>query len=323
MKIKKLFIAVVILVAAAFSCVTAFAAELADYKLELTYTVTNNGETERDAALAYRFGELADASAYQPGTAFAVEGVADGCELSDNRVTIAPGESQNLTMSWTLSGGDFDQHLTDTDAVHKAREVYEFVTSHIVYGEEQDFALPKVANCQTFAAVFYDRLTALGVEVRKVYGYTVRLVDKDGLLTFGTADISHRDMHVWCEFYDDERGEWLSCDPTFDAGNTEFEFFGRCSANSPHIAIYYDSPSSRRHTMNADLEYMKSVKLTRSTYTDDDAATENLLERSQRNENEAALVSKYAAERGLSITLNSNADCFRLINGAELQVPSE
>jgi hypothetical protein len=328
LKFKKLLIAAVVIVMAAFSCVTAFAAELADYKLELTYTVTNSGDTERTAALAYRFDEIADTSAYQPGTAFAVEGIADGYEVSDNRVAVAPGESKSVTMSWTLSGGDFDQNLTYTEATRKAREVYEFVTANIVYGEEQDYALPKTATCQTFAAVFYDRLTELGVEVRKVYGYTERLVDKDGKLTFGSADISHRDMHVWCEWYDDERGEWFFCDPTFDAGERDappnaFAFFGKCSANSPHIAMYYGSPMLRKYTMNGDLEYTRTARLTRSAYTDDDTATENLLERGQRNEDEAALIAKYAAERGLSISLNRNADRFRLLNGSEIQVPSD
>jgi hypothetical protein len=168
--------------------------------------------------------------------------------------------------------------------------------------------------------VFHDMLTAAGVPVRNVYGYTIRLVDKNGSLRFGKADIIGRAMHEWNEYYDEVLG-WTLADPTFDAGRTEFRFFGKCPAREPHLAMYYGEIAKRYISTNPDAVWTKTAELRRSEYVDEDESSENLLEVTTRTEYEADLLTGYADTLGLSFTVNRFADAFSLENGKDFNIP--
>jgi hypothetical protein len=322
------FSAAVVTVVTAAVC---FAADSAAYEIDVTYGVTNNSGADIDN---FRFGfsaaDCADDSAYQPDTKLSRD-FADA-ELSTETgremysFALNRGESKSVTFTWTFSGGEFDQHPTRTETYEKALAAYMWVIENIDYGEEQDVALPKTATCQTFAEAFRDLLAKENIKCRRVYGYTVRLTDSGtGELTYGKADVSHEPAHVWCEFYDPGSGEWIFADPTFDDENTELQFFGKCPADSPHLAMYYGGMPSRyvlRDYLDA-VDITRTVVLRRAKYADKDANTENLLERLQREEDEACILAGYAESKGLTLTIDRNAAYFSLDNGANFNIPPD
>jgi hypothetical protein len=322
------FSAAVVTAVTAAAC---FAADSAAYQIDVTYGVTNNsGADIDDLQMSLSVADCADDSAYQPDTKLsrnftdAVLSTESGREVYS--FALEKGESKSVSFTWTFSGGEFDQHPARTETYEKALAAYMWVVENISYGEEQDFALPKTANCQTFAEAFWDLLAEENIKCRRVYGYTVRLVDDEtGELTYGKDDISEKNMHMWCEFYDPDSGEWIFADPTFDDENTEFRFFGKCPADFPHLAMYYGGVPSRY----VSWEYRDSVKITqtvvlrRAEYTDKDAETENLLERLRREENETVTLASYAESKGLTLTIGRNATCFSIDDGKNLNIPPD
>jgi hypothetical protein len=355
--LKHLLTAITAVALSLLLSITCFAADNAQYEITWTYSLTNTSDAYI-TALPFGFdtATYATDSAYQPdtkvtrafttstGTPYIVTQTGEHFKTN-----IAAGETQSVTFKWTFSGGDFDQrlqpHLLDepphvdlaeisdtlielsaqlteglTTNRDKALAIYKWVTANIVYGEKLAYALPETATCVTFATVFHDMLTAAGVPDRKVIGYTLRLVDKNGALRFGDADITGRAMHEWNEYYDEILG-WTLADPTFDAGGTEFRFFGKCPAREPHLAMYYGEIAKRYVSTNPDAVWTKTATLRRSEYVDEDTQSENLLEVTARTESEKELLTGYADALGLSFTVNRFADEFSLANGRDFNIP--
>jgi hypothetical protein len=257
--------------------------------------------------------------------------------------------SKSVSDTWTFSGGGFDQRmqpnllaetpfesfthvsveiellsdeitkgLTSNDA--KVEAIYKWITRNIKYGELQNFALPKVANCETFASLFHDLLTAAGIPDRKVYGYAIRLVDKNGKLTFGESDITDFSLHVWNEYYDEKLG-WTFVDATFDRDKTKFEFYGKCPERSPHLAMFYNEIPARYLTNRSNIKWSKTAILRRFEYVDTDVENENLLDITTRIETEAEIFSEYAKATEMPVTLNRNTETFSLNDTSQLYIP--
>jgi hypothetical protein len=323
LKLKYLLTTLAVITLMSLFSVTCFAANNANYEIRWSYTVTNTTDTDF-SLVPFQFDSaiLANESSYQPDTAFTR--TLDGAEAEivySVYKTMPAHTSRIVTDSWTFANGAFDQYPVQTETYANALKAYKFVTENIVYGEPQSYALPEIATCETFASAFCDLLTDEEIRYRKVYGYALRLVDKNGDLTFGKSDITEKSMHVWVEWYDDESGEWIFCDPTFDAGKAEFEFFGKCPENSPHLAMYYDFIPLRYVSANHDITWTKTVTLYRSEYIDADENAENLLEAMARLENEVVILSEYAESKGLTFTLNRAANMFSLQNSCDFFVP--
>lgn len=322
--LKKLI--TLILAAAAVISLTAvscFAADMAAYQLDVTYTVTNNSGSDIDElTYSFDFADTADDSAYQPNTRFSRSFTGASVTIKNERerynAALAKGESESVTFTWTFSGGEFDQYPAKTATYETAYNAYNRVVESLAYGEKQ-------ANCQTFATLFCDLLQEEDIECRKVYGYAVRLADRNGNIMFGEADISETAMHVWCEWFDPAGGDWIFADPTFDDENTEFRFFGKCPADSPHLAMYYGELPSQYISWDYrdTVEFTRTAKLKRAEYADNDPQTENLLERTERLENEQRILAEYAASKGLKFTINRDASGFSFNTGTAFNMPPD
>jgi transglutaminase-like putative cysteine protease len=363
LKIKHLLSTLTVFVLLTLTAITCFAAENARYELTWEYSITNTSDADI-SRLPYGFTQAhyATDSPYQPDTAVVRTitttsdipyRISDGVEYF--KTDLPAHSTQKVTQVWTFSSGGFDHKLQKnaletvpesdfvfidydlleiahrlTDGLEtnseKALAVYTWITSNIMYGEKQAYGLPEVANCETYSALFHDMLSAVDVPIRKVYGYVLRVVDADGNLTFGSTDISTKIMHAWNEFYDEEYG-WTFVDATFDSRRTEYEFFGQCSEQSPHLAMFYDVLPSFYYSVNAEhkanTKWSKTAKLVRIEYTDPDENTENLLETVRRIEDEAVILQTYAEARGLTFEVNRIADCFSLENVTKFNIPAD
>jgi hypothetical protein len=330
MKLKHIVAAAGVFVLLSLFSLTCLAADKASYQIDIAYSVVNTSGADIDG-MYYEFDlrPVADGSAYQPDTQMsrsfsgATLTVADGRE--NYTTDLAADGSNTVTFTWTFSGGGFDQFPAKTDTYEAALAAYKFVTENISYGAAQCYAEPEIATCETFVAAYYDLLTEAGIECRKVYGYSIRLVDSDGNVTYGESDISGFNLHVWLEWYDPDSDMWVFTDPTFDDENTDFRFFGRCPDDSPHLAMYYGGlPKCYISWVHRDdVEITRTATLKRAEYTDADEGTENLLERMERLESEAAVLAEYAASKGLTFTIDRDTAGFSLSNGRHFAVPPD
>jgi transglutaminase-like putative cysteine protease/Flp pilus assembly protein TadD len=121
-----------------------------------------------------------------------------------------------------------------TDANEKARKIYDYVTTNLVYnvqpqslGAEHAITNPDEADCTEFAALFVALCRAAGIPARVIFGF----VREPGETYIGTS-------HAWGEFYLDDFG-WIPADPTFGSRYAT-EYFARVDAD--HIALWSSSP---------------------------------------------------------------------------------
>jgi hypothetical protein len=352
LRFYKIFATAIAIVLLSLFSITCFAAENAGYEITWTYTAENMTDTDLpNVPFWFDEAEYAQSSAYQPDSTFAR--TIDGGEnkITDDFFCVElPAKSAKSVIDiWTFSGGGFDQHLQPnlfaktpfknftyvsaeiellsneitkdlTSNEAKVEAIYKWVTKNIKYGELQNFALPEKANCETFASLFHDLLTAAGIPDRKVYGYAIRLIDINGNLTYGESDITDFLLHVWNEYYD-EKFCWTFVDATFDRSKIEFEFYGKCPERSPHLAMFYNEIPARYLTNRSNIKWSKTAILRRFEYVDTDAESENLLDITTRIETEASIFSEYAQSTEMPITLNRNAETFSINDTSELYIP--
>lgn len=121
-----------------------------------------------------------------------------------------------------------------SDALTRARKIYEYVTTTLSYevqeqsmGAEYALAQPDHADCTEFASLFVALSRAARVPARIIFGFA----REPGETHIGTS-------HAWAEFYLDDFG-WIPVDPTYGSRYLR-EYFGRIDAN--HIALWSPSP---------------------------------------------------------------------------------
>jgi tetratricopeptide (TPR) repeat protein len=166
-------------------------------------------------------------------TIFKVTGLADATPSLELAPYLAP---EALIESESARVTSVADSITEglTDALSRARAVYEYTTTSLRYeiqeqsmGAEYALRNPGHADCTEFASLFVALCRAAGVPARVIFGFA----REPGEEQIGAS-------HAWAEFYLDEFG-WTPVDPTYGSRYSR-EHFGRIDAN--HIGLWSPSP---------------------------------------------------------------------------------
>ncbi len=140
----------------------------------------------------------------------------------------------------TLAGSLTDQNK---NAAENARNIYEYVTSHLSYdwetvrlgkplerkGAKRALAENKSAVCMEYADLFIALLRASGIPARRLTGYAFSENTSEQPVTDDA-------LHTWVQLYLPKIG-WISTDPTWGSTTNGLDYFSKLDTNHVTFAI--------------------------------------------------------------------------------------
>ena len=170
--------------------------------------------------------------------------------ISNGFTQEVPSEISSNQKYWDTTSKNI---LDKASELSGAKEIYEFVTSTLVFNNEKSerdanqrfggslaLTKPDEALSSEFVDLFISLSKAKNIPARQVIGFVIG--DGTSLTpTLVNEDKSSDELHTWVEYFDNESKRWVQVDPTW-ASTRKVNYFNYSDAN--HFALFIRESSS-------------------------------------------------------------------------------